>query len=608
MTVLKKIFAYLELLSGYFHGTDCDKTSCYRYIGGAVGIGLMISATLIVYSNTFYSPFVFDDWRSIENNQHIRLTDLSTASIKKLIVNNFLPNRALPNLSFGLNYYFHQYRLPGYHLVNILIHIFTGIFLYLFVRQLFSLSSGDKPGRYFDKLAFATALLWLINPIQTQSVNYIVQRMNLMAAMFYLIAMVLYVQGRRMDWGYLKSVNIAGSLFAMAFALLSKENAATLPFFILILEWYFFQDLKVDWLIKRALPVVAVLSVVVLIMVDLNPIDFVKSSYRIRDFTVFQRLMTEFRVVVFYLSLVYLPLTSRLNFEHDFPVSLSLLNPPSTLLSLLVIVVLLFAACRLAKKERLVSFCLLWFLGNLVIESSVIGLELVFEHRIYLPSMMVILLAVIFVHRFLRTKWLAVTVLILVFFSTAVLAYERNKVWRDEVSLYRDCVEKSPNKVRPRFTLGGAYDRQGQPQQAISQLKMVLGYKDIDNTEKLMTHSNLANLLWRQRYYQEAVDHFFEVFSLDTKDARIVLSLAKVYEEQGKKIEALFFFQEAIRIQPGYADSYNELGRFLIFQGDFDRANLYLTQALRLRPNFQDALKNMQILLAYRKKRMDMRF
>jgi hypothetical protein len=117
-----------------------------------------------------------------------------------------------------------------------------------------------------------------------------------------------------------------------------------------------------------------------------------------RDRCDFAFLYLSLRVVIYYISLLVFPHPSRLNLDRDFPLSHSLTDPVTTLLSLLTIVGLIGFAVYRAKRQPLLSFCILWFLGNLVIESSVIALDLIFEHRTYLHSMMAILMGVMLVY------------------------------------------------------------------------------------------------------------------------------------------------------------------------------------------------------------------
>ncbi len=199
----------------------------------------------LIYSSTVQ--------RNIQNNPHVRLTKLTLEGITRAGLESPASKRPVANISFALNYYFDHYNVLGYHLVNVLIHITTGILLYFFSKNTLSIPSLHSTYATDRRIPFFTALLWLVHPIQTQSVSYIVQRMNSMAAMFYVLAFLLYVRGRLAKKEQIRWPWFVGCGFAGMLALGSKEIAATLPFFILLYEWYFFQDLGIAWL-KRHLP------------------------------------------------------------------------------------------------------------------------------------------------------------------------------------------------------------------------------------------------------------------------------------------------------------------------------------------------------------------
>jgi hypothetical protein len=255
----------------------------------------------------------------------------------------------------------------------------------------------------------------------------------------------------------------AGAALAGILALGSKEISVTLPFFIFLYEWYFFQDLSWNWFKRYFFSFAGILLFVFLgilyIIVKLNPdgsnlFAIILSGYRFNDPVVILKLLTEIRVVVYYISLLALPLPSRLNIDYDFNFSNSLISPATTLFSAVGVIGLIVLSLYTAKRERLISFSILWFLGNLIIESAMIGLDIVFEHRTYLPSMMISLMAVVLIWRSAGKRWLKVFVLSAVTVIFAMWAYERNSVWCTEVTLWQDCVNKSPNKARPHYNLG----------------------------------------------------------------------------------------------------------------------------------------------------------
>ena len=150
-----------------------------------------------IYSNTFNVPFQFDDMLRIKENHNIRIENLSFNNIKKAAFSKRSSrNRPIGNITFALNYYFHKYNVFGYHIVNILVHLLSGFFLYLFIKITLSLPALKNTCRHDHLIPLFSALIWLANPVQTQSVTYIVQRLNSMSAMFYIIAFLLYVKGR----------------------------------------------------------------------------------------------------------------------------------------------------------------------------------------------------------------------------------------------------------------------------------------------------------------------------------------------------------------------------------------------------------------------------
>ena len=195
-----------------------------------------------------------------------------------------MPFRPVAYISFALNYYLHQYDVLGYHLVNILIHVTTGILLYLFVKTTLSLPSLRSRYESYRWTPFITALIWLVHPIQTQSVTYIVQRMNSMAAMFYVLSLLLYARARlveekRQKWALFGCCILAGIL-----SLGSKEIGATLPFFIFLFEWFFFQDLSWSWVKRYSFPLI-IIVVIGFVYLGIHPLETILTTYETRDFT-----------------------------------------------------------------------------------------------------------------------------------------------------------------------------------------------------------------------------------------------------------------------------------------------------------------------------------
>jgi tetratricopeptide (TPR) repeat protein len=467
----------------------------------------------LIYSNTLESPFHFDDVKNIQQNSRIHLTSLSSENLIEIGSEVLSSNRPVALFSFALNHYFHGNDVGGYHVVNIMIHILTGIFLYFLLKTILSIPLLHPTDERHVWVAFFTVLIWAVHPIQTQSVTYIVQRMNSLSAMFYILSLLLYIKARlatgtRKIWPLYSGCVLAGLL-----SVGSKEIAATLPFFIFLFEWTFLQDLSWAWLKKRFLPIAGLLlllAILILIFLGSHPFEKILDGYRAFNFTLTQRLLTEFRVVIFYISLLIFPYPSRLNLDWDFPLSSSLLDPITTLLSFLAIAGLIGLAVYLAKRKPLFSFCILWFLGNLVIESSVIALDIIFEHRTYLPSMLMILMFVLLGFRIKRPKWLGFGLLCTITLIFSYWTYERNKIWGDEVTLWTDCVIKSPQKARPHYNLGTSLSAEGKTSEAIHHYLEAIRIKP-DYAE---AYGNLGVDLMNQGNIQEAILRYREALRI----------------------------------------------------------------------------------------------
>lgn len=542
-----------------------------------------------VYSNTLGSPFVFDDKDNIENNPYVRVTSLDRESLQA-VGRSINANRPVANLSFALNYYFDGYRVFGYHLVNILIHMTNGIILYFLVKNTLNLAASKiqsghrpKPEKISDnvfhpadfqtsvkspfnspsQISFFTALIWLVHPIQTQSVTYIVQRMNSMATLFYVLALLMYVRARVAQSRRHQIILFSCCVVSGFLALGSKEISATLPLFIILYECYFFQNLSFSWLKRHLLLVAGVLTLLVLAVfwyAGAHPLQGILAGYGSREFTLSQRLFTEFRVVIFYISLLIFPHPSRLNLDHDFPLSMSLFHPLSTFFSIAGVIGLFGLALSLARKDRLISFCILWFLGNLVVESSIIPLEIIFEHRTYLPSMMLCLMVVLLVNRHIKPGWLGTLILCFAVFLSTFWTYNRNKVWKNDITLQRDTVAKSPRKARPHYGLGVALAKQG--------------------------------------YLDEAIVHFNFALNIDPDHTAARNSLGSALARKGRVKEAVDQYRKVLEINPGYKGAYYNLGKIQAHVGNIESAISSFKEALEIDPEMSQVLYNLAWILA----------
>ena len=446
----------------------------------------------------------------------------------------------MPKITFALNYYFDGFRPFGYHLVNLVIHLSTALFLFLLAKTtlLIIKTRGHNEATHAAHTAkdtsifwisAAAALLWAVHPQQVQSVSYIVQRMNSMAALFFIVSLFCYAQGRIRS-GKRAIICFGISLLSGTFSCLSKENAATLPFFILLYEWYFFQDISLDFFKKRIIIFsIAVMSGLgFLLFYSINIGDKILSFYNFQPFTLKQRLLTELRVVWFYISQLFYPHPTRLSLEHDFSLSSSFLDPPITLVAGLSIIIMLTGAIFWAKKHRLLSFCLLWFLGNLIIESSIIGLALVYEHRMYMPSMFLIIGLVYICSHLITWKWAQIFIVLLSIIVLSHWTYQRNIIWGNEYLFGRDAVGKNPDNGR--------------------------------------VHYNFAKTLESMKRFDEAIVEYNETLRVSPGNAYAHNNLGAIYQDRGHVDKAIYHFKRAVKLKPNNTIAKSNLRFLMIYK------------------------------------------
>ncbi|MFI5303987.1 MAG: tetratricopeptide repeat protein [Nitrospiria bacterium] len=519
----------------------------------------------------------------------------------------FHSNRPVSNLTFALNFYFDRLETRGYHIFNILIHFGTTMVIYFLFLKTLGLCELRKEGFWMEhrsKIALMGALLWAVHPVQTQAVTYVVQRMASMAAFFYLLSLLAYIYGRTchgskaLGWFLLSAVSAL-----MAFG--TKENSLTLPLIIFLYDLFFINSFKIK--VSRR-QIFILLGIVAGGVIGLSYIIYtykgsnsftgmLLANYSTEDMDSGLRVMSEWRVLVFYMSLLLFPLPSRMNLDPDFPFSHGLFDPVTTFTSLLVILFLLGFAIIKARKYALISFSILWFFINLAMESTFIKLDLVFEHRLYLPSVMFFLLLPIGLYRLMRRyeiKSEAAPIVLAAALTGTLLfmTHERNKVWEDSVTLWSDVALKSPKKSRVQNNLGKAYLEKERWDRAKDKFAEAISL-DPRNQEAL---NNLGNSYQREARYDLAIKYYQEVLRLNNNNPLGHNDLGVAYQALGKSDLAIKEFLESVRLDPYYTDARNNLGNIYLLTNQLDLAIVQYQKTIELNPKHMMAHTNLGIL------------
>jgi tetratricopeptide (TPR) repeat protein len=601
-----------------------------------VHVIIIISLGFILYMSTSEAPFVFDDVGNILDNPAVRdmryFTDrefLNKALTNKEIEEHFR-NRIVGQLTFALNYKLHGTKVPGYHVFSVLVHLANSILVYLLVlltmrTPWFRRVSGDTEDPYsYRMVALFAALLFVSHPIQTGAVTYVTQRFAALATMFFLLSLVLYIKWRLASeqkssraiehqegqnrYGAVSLPLYCASVFSAVLAMKTKEISFTLPLVITLYEVMFFEG-KTRKRLLYLLPLL--LTMLIIPFTVLGEKTAVTEIKRIgesglgggKENTILSYLLTQFRVIVTYLRLLVLPVNQ--NVDYDYPVYRSFFRP-EVFLSFLFLASITAAGVYLYRRSgregirdrqwlRVIAFGIFWFFITISVESSIIPLlDVIFEHRLYLPSagffMVVVSVAAIGKNRFGKlgtqtiTLFLALAVLI---FSAAT--FQRNQIWSDDIRLWEDTVQKSPQKSRPHNNLGTVYEKKNRTNEALNEYLAALKIEP----NSIDARINLGVAYGKLGLMDMAINELETALKIDPKAADAHHNLGYVYEKQGKIDKAIDEYLAALKINPKLATTHNNLGILYRKKGEIDKAiNEYLT-VLRLNPDLAEVHNNL---------------
>ncbi len=555
-----------------------------------LALSSIILLGVFIYSNTFKGAFHFDDVPSIVDNQAIR-------SIWNLqAIWDFWPTRFITYFSMAFNYHLSQLNVFSYHFFNLIVHLITSILVWWFVLLIFStpVMVGQKIAKRAKLVALFAALFFVAHPIQTQGVTYIIQRATSLATLFYLLSISLYVKSRLLQQQekalIVSRLFYCTSLIALVMAMFTKEIAISLPLTILLCEVCFLKTKK--WInLKYLAPFFITILIIPFTMFLTKSVDFIgmrralEPTIRISSW---QYLFTQFRVIVTYLRLLFMPINQ--NLIYDYPITKSLLEL-STLASLIFLIIILTIAVRIFSKYRLISFCIFWFFLTLLPESSIIPInDVIYEHRLYLPMVgfslfLVSLVYYIFENRALKSMVIA---LLIITSSYAVITYRRNFVWKDELTLWNDVMYKSPGEPRPYNGRGKVYYELGNILEAFSDFNRAIEIKP----DYVEAYNNRGIIYKKRGDLKQALSDFNKAIEINPGYEKAYNNRGAIYYEQNNIAQASSDYSRAIEINPNFAEAYYNRGVVYYEQGNLLQATSDFTRAIEINPNFADAYSN----------------
>lgn len=517
---------------------------------------------------------------------------------------NIYPSRPFGMFTFALNYHFNQLDVYYYHFVNLIIHLINACLVWWLTLLIFSSPAlKDNPiNRQKKVIALFTALLFVSHPLATQSVTYIWQRLASMVAMFYLFSLIFYIKARLSNKGNIsKTLLFSFSLISAVLAMLTKENAFTLPFAIMLFELFFlrtkkfslnFRDYRVILLLAAFLGVMLIIPFKYSFSVFKTIPPRLGHAYAI---TPVNYLFSQFSIIVKYIQLLFFPIDQ--NLDYDIPISNTFFEL-KTILCFLFILSLIILAMFLFNKHRVISFGIFWFFLTSLIESSIIPLDdLVCEHRTYIPSFgfFLILTSGIYLLFWNKYKYLALSIFVLIIGLNSYLTYERNKIWNDFISLWNDNIAKTPNLPRVLLNRGVAFRRLGQWEKAIDDYSNVIsinpkleeGYND-----RGFAYVHLGK-------YDKAIGDFTKIIEIDPRSIIAYSNRGAAFFNLGQWDKAVADFSKAIVLDPKYASAYNNRGAAFCNLGQWDKAIADYSKVIEIDPNNAKAYSNREF--AYKK-------
>ncbi len=513
---------------------------------------------LIAYANSFTVPFNFDDESQFvynPNNQSLeQFSQLSTW----LNVNK----RPLSLFTISINYVSSQNDVISYHIVNFLIHILSALFLYFWLNLLMVRSSKKH---YPVFLPLVIALFFLIHPVQTQSVTYIIQRMTSLAGMFQLLSVWLYTASR-IDYLHNKKTTKAtilfiASLLAALMALLSKQTALTLPLLILFIEFFFIrkkdQTRCTKYLLTISLAYFAILTgAAILYGIPAETTEISRINY----------LATQMKVIPKYFQMMVMPI--GLSIDHGIK-AVETTGEPGVILGSLFILSVIGLAVFFSKKIPFLSFGIFWIFISLAVESSIIPIrDVMFDHRMYLAlaGFSIALWTLLFRILNKKTKlFYTITIVTLIALTGATIA--RNKVWQDKVGIWEDVTKKYLAHTRGWHSAGRAL--------------------------LSVNSSNVPKII---RYYEKA-------YTLSPHNEEIMNDLASNYMKLNQADKALEIFE---KLENSQSDEYRAMskrfqGAYYLSRKEYSKAETFFNETLQIYQADTTSLQGLANIYMYRK-------
>ena len=547
-------------------------------------LGVLLLVGTAIYWRSLWGPFLFDDADLFEARSVVRLQ-----SLRALLTTP----RPLVYGSYVLNYRFWGFDAFYFRLFDLILHLVNAAIVWRIVRLI-----SDSPGlrgwltrETRNLIAIFAPLLFLVAPVQTESVAYISSRSELLAATFFLLGLLVFLSEWRETRPWLAAVAVA---FLYGCALASKQHTVTLPVAVLLADYFFLAGQELPQL-KRNWRVYAVLGVLMVAggaVVGMMVLHTPSAGFYLRNVTWKDYLFTQFRMYFLYLRLLLLPF--GLNADYDIQPSRTLFQHGSWL-ALLGICVMIGAVLRYRRRLALASFGVLFFFLTLLPVSSFVPLlDYAAERRLYLPSIgfsLALLALALELPISRRVIAGALAALTLVY---AVMAYNRSLVWSDSLALWLDTAQKSPGKWRVQNNLGFEYMQRRRFAEATAAYQKAADLVSHHSREYAEVLSSLGSTYNNRKMYAEAIPAYQEALKIAPNIPTLWTNLGIAEIRLNQREDGWHHIEHAMQVDPLAWEPHFTRGNLYYEMGMYDEAIGDYRRVLELVPGHPDATRNMQ--------------
>lgn len=590
---------------------------------GAIGASaaLILAAAFTAYANSLGVPFFFDDPIAILDNPSIRNLGALGDVLSPPNNGSGVTGRPLVNLSLALNHALGGTAVTGYHLANILFHALAGLALFGVVRRTMLLPAlSERFGGWALPAALATAVLWVLHPLQTESVTCVIQRTELLVGLFYFATIYCYLRVVETGSRTWTALAVGASLAGMA----SKEVMVTAPFLVLLHDRTFAAGSFAEaWRRRRALylGLGASLGLMAWLVLGAGGTRGEAAGFGI-GVAWWAYSLKQCEAILLYLKLTVWPHPLVLYYGTDV-----VTNPLQVWPQIIGLAALVGGTLFALWRRPMLGFLGMWTLGILAPSSSVVPLisQTVSEHRMYLPLAAPIAFGVARLFLALGRKALVVVAVGAVAFG--VVTVRRNTDYRSELAIWSDTVAKVPANARARNNLGDALIAVGRTDAAMAEFQAALrldpgspeSHYNVGTTllntgrpaeaipllEQAIwlkpslgqAHNNLGSALLQTGRLREGIERLHVALRLKPDLPEAHCNLARAALDLGDPVAALGHTDRAVAIRPGMALAHFHRSSALLEMNQPERAIAELEAAVRSKPDYADALSNLGSLL-----------